>query len=270
MVELTMFNGFPQTQDVITDMKKATSLLDKLCLEMDKRYELMSKSGVKDISTYNEKSENKIPYIVTVIDELADLIMVNKSVEELIVRIAQKGRAAGIHLILATQRPSVDVVTGLIKANMPVRIAYKTTSGVDSKTILDSVGAEKLLGLGDGIIKIEGNAREFERFQAPVLTLNKSDEERIYEELKDLFSDVEKSNIQLQELETDMDKLKRIIVNTGELRVSSLQEKMGIAIGRVTELLKQLVEEEWLRKEGRSYVINVNEDELNKWKESGT
>jgi S-DNA-T family DNA segregation ATPase FtsK/SpoIIIE len=270
MVELTMFNGFPQTQDVITDMKKATSLLDRLCIEMDKRYELMSKSGVKEISTYNEKSENKIPYIVTVIDELADLIMVNKSVEELIVRIAQKGRAAGIHLILATQRPSVDVVTGLIKANMPVRIAYKTTSGVDSKTILDSVGAEKLLGLGDGIIKIEGNAREFERFQAPVLTLNKSDEERIYEELKDLFNDVEKNNIQLEEVESDIDKLKRIIANTGELRVSLLQEKMGIAIGKVSELLKQLVEEEWLRKEGRAYVINVDEDELDKWRESGT
>jgi S-DNA-T family DNA segregation ATPase FtsK/SpoIIIE len=270
MVELTMFNGFPQTQDVITDMKKATSLLDRLCIEMDKRYELMSKLGVKEISTYNEKSDSKLPYIVTVIDELADLIMVNKSVEELIVRIAQKGRAAGIHLILATQRPSVDVVTGLIKANMPVRIAYKTTSGVDSKTILDSIGAEKLLGLGDGIIKIEGNAREFERFQAPVLTLNKSDEERIYEELKDLFSDVEKNNNQLQEVESDMDKLKRIIANTGELRVSSLQEKMGIAIGKVTELLKQLVEDEWLRKEGRAYVINVSDEELDKWMESGT
>lgn len=267
MVELSMFNGFPQTQDVITDMKKATNLLDRLCVEMDNRYELMAKENVKEIAVYNNKTENKLPYIVTAIDELSDLMMVNSSVEDYIVRIAQKGRAAGVHLILATQRPSVDVATGLIKANMPARIAYKTTSGVDSKTILDTVGAEKLLGLGDCLVKIEGNPRELERVQSPVLTLNKDDEEQIYDELKKLFSDVEvvKNELPVENIESEIDKLKRIIATTGETRVSVLQSQMGIAIGKVSDLLRQLVEEEWLRKEGRSYAINVSHDELQKW-----
>jgi S-DNA-T family DNA segregation ATPase FtsK/SpoIIIE len=153
---------------------------------------------------------------------------------------------------------------------MPSRFAFSTTSAVDSKTILDKGGAEKLLGKGDGLAKIEGNDKEFERFQSPVLTLDSKQETKIYSELKELFKDVQVINDELPEVESDMDKLKRIIANTGELRVSALQEKMGIAIGKVTDLLKQLVEEEWLRKEGRSYMVNVSDEELNKWMESGT
>jgi S-DNA-T family DNA segregation ATPase FtsK/SpoIIIE len=270
MVEYTQFNGFPQVREVITDMKKANIVLSSLCIEMDKRYEIFSKSGVRDIQGYNELGKSKMPFIVCAIDEFADLMMINKDVEDYVVRLGQKARAAGIHLILATQRPSVDVITGLIKANMPSRFAFSVTSTTDSRTILDKGGAEKLLGKGDGLCKIEGNDKEFERFQSPVLTLDSKQETKIYTELKELFKDVQVIEDELPEMESDMDKLKRTIVNTGELRVSALQEKMGIAIGRVTEMLKQLVEEEWLRKEGRSYVININEDELNKWMESGT
>jgi S-DNA-T family DNA segregation ATPase FtsK/SpoIIIE len=270
MVEYTQFNGFPQVREVITDMKKANIVLSSLCIEMDKRYEIFSKSGVRDIQGYNELGKSKMPFIVCAIDEFADLMMINKDVEDYVVRLGQKARAAGIHLILATQRPSVDVITGLIKANMPSRFAFSVTSTTDSRTILDKGGAEKLLGKGDGLCKIEGNDKEFERFQSPVLTLDSKQETKIYTELKELFKDVQVIEDELPEVESDIDKLKRTIVNTGELRVSALQEKMGIAIGRVTEMLKQLVEEEWLRKEGRSYVININEDELNKWMESGT
>jgi S-DNA-T family DNA segregation ATPase FtsK/SpoIIIE len=269
MVEFTQFKGFPHVREVITDMKKANALLDSLTIEMDNRYEIFSKAGVRDIQGYNELDENNMKYIVCAIDEFADLMMVNKAVEDYVVRLGQKARGAGIHLIIATQRPSVDVITGLIKANMPCRIAFSTTSAVDSKTILDKGGAEKLLGRGDGIAKIEGNRNEFERFQSPVLTLDSKQETKIYEELKKLFADVVVEDDRLPEalVEEPIEKLKKIIANTNETRVSDLQSQMGIAIGKVTDMLKQLVDEGWLRKEGRSYVINVGEDELSKYRE---
>lgn len=268
IVEFTMFSGFPQTKELITDMKKAFILLEKLCVEMDRRYELMSRLGVKDLQTYNLKSNRKIPYIVTVIDELSDLMMTNRDVENYIVRIAQKGRAAGVHLILATQRPSVDVVTGLIKANMPARIAFKTTSGVDSKTIIDTVGAEKLLGLGDGLAKIEGNSKELERFQAPVLTLNKEKEDSIYFNLKELFVDTPTYEDILGEIVhlEPINKLKKIIATSNETRISELQKEMGIRINDVSNLVKQLVIEGWLEKQGKSYKIIIDENELIKWR----
>jgi S-DNA-T family DNA segregation ATPase FtsK/SpoIIIE len=270
MVEFTQFNGFPQVKKVITDMKKANALLESLTVEMDNRYEIFSKVGVRDIQGYNELDEGKMKYIVCAIDEFADLMMVNKAVEEYVVRLGQKARGAGIHLIIATQRPSVDVITGLIKANMPCRIAFSTTSAVDSKTILDKGGAEKLLGRGDGLAKIEGNKNEFERFQSPVLTLNSKQETKIYEELKGLFSGIEIEDIELPEanIETEIDKLKRIISNTGETRVSELQSQMNIGQNKVHALLKELVDEEWLTQlPNKRYQINVDETELSKWRE---
>jgi S-DNA-T family DNA segregation ATPase FtsK/SpoIIIE len=241
MVEFTQFNGFPQVRSVITDMKKANSVLSSLCDEMDRRYEIFSKAGVRDIQGYNELDNKKMNYIVCVIDELADLMMVNSTVEDNIVRLGQKARAAGLHLIIATQRPSVDVVTGLIKANMPCRIAFSTTSAVDSKTILDKGGAEKLLGRGDGIAKIEGNKKEFERFQSPVLTLDSKQETKIYTDLKELFSGVEVVDEELPESESEMDKLKRIIASTNELRVSELGRMMSIGNNKVHALIKELL-----------------------------
>jgi S-DNA-T family DNA segregation ATPase FtsK/SpoIIIE len=152
---------------------------------------------------------------------------------------------------------------------MPCRIAFSTTSAVDSKTILDKGGAEKLLGRGDGLAKIEGSRNEFERFQSPVLTLDSKQETKIYEELKELFVDVVIEDEGLPEaiVEEPIDKLKKVIATTNDLRVTSLQSNMGIAIGKVTELLKQLVEEEWLVKDGRGYKVNVDEEELSKWRE---
>lgn len=263
MVEFTQFEGFPQTKEIITDMKKANNLLISLCEEMDNRYEMLSKEKVKDIQSYNLKANEKLPFIVVAIDELADLMMVNGEVEDQIVRIAQKGRACGIHLILATQRPSVDVVTGLIKANMPVRFAFKTTSGVDSKTVIDTVGAEKLMGLGDGLARVEGSQREIERFQAPALTLDKTEEDEIFEELKLLYTDLPSSERELtvSTVVNPIDKLRQIISETGKTKVSDLQEEMGIAIGKVTDLMKQLVDEGFLSRDGRSYIINAHSEE---------
>jgi S-DNA-T family DNA segregation ATPase FtsK/SpoIIIE len=174
MLELSVYEGIPHLlAPVVTDMRQAASGLNWCVQEMDKRYKLMSSLGVRNIAGYNQQvreaikagapltnpftltPENpealeELPFIVVFIDELADLMMVvGKKVEELIARLAQKARASGIHLVLATQRPSVDVITGLIKANVPTRVAFQVSSKIDSRTILDQMGAEALLGQGD-------------------------------------------------------------------------------------------------------------------------
>jgi S-DNA-T family DNA segregation ATPase FtsK/SpoIIIE len=155
MVELTVYNGVPHLlSPVITQMDRVVGVLQWALREMERRYQLFADSTVRNIQRYNEKMEaaglKRLPYIVLIVDELADLMMVApEDVEDAICRLAQLARAAGIHLVIATQRPSVDVVTGLIKANFPARIAFAMTSQVDSRTILDTAGAEKLLGRGD-------------------------------------------------------------------------------------------------------------------------
>lgn len=174
MLEMSVYEGIPHLiAPVVTDMRQAANGLNWCVAEMERRYKLMSKMGVRNLAGYNTKIDaakavgqhianpfsltpdmpeplDRLPYIVVVIDELADLMMVvGKKIEELIARLAQKARAAGIHLILATQRPSVDVITGLIKANIPTRIAFQVSSKIDSRTILDQMGAEALLGMGD-------------------------------------------------------------------------------------------------------------------------
>lgn len=167
MVELAAYNGIPHlVSPVITDVKAATQALKWAVQEMEDRYEKFVKERVRDISRYNEKmlkqnrTEEKMPFLVIVIDELADLMMVSpQDVEDAICRIAQKARACGIHLLLATQRPSVDVITGLIKANIPTRIAFSVSSQIDSRTILDTSGAEKLLGKGDMLFVENGTSK---------------------------------------------------------------------------------------------------------------
>lgn len=150
-IELSIYNGIPHLErPVITDPKEAVLMLKELTEWMDLRYKAFAKLGVRDITEYNKKSEKKKPYIIVIIDEMADLMMTApKEIESYIIRLAQMSRAVGIHLILATQRPSVNIITGSIKANFPVRISFKVPSKADSKTIIDTSGAEKLLGKGD-------------------------------------------------------------------------------------------------------------------------
>jgi S-DNA-T family DNA segregation ATPase FtsK/SpoIIIE len=152
MVELNVYNGIPHLlAPVVTDPKRASVALKKVVAEMERRYNLFAKTGSRNIEMYNANTEEApLPYIVVIVDELADLMMVAPGeVEDAICRLAQMARASGIHLIIATQRPSVDVITGVIKANIPSRIAFGVSSMADSRTILDMGGAEKLLGRGD-------------------------------------------------------------------------------------------------------------------------
>lgn len=159
-MELGVYNGIPHLLTPVVTNPKAAKALNKLVEEMERRYELFANTGQRNIAGYNEmigrqnqemkSAEQLLPYIVIVVDELSDLMMVaSNEVENAIIRLAQMARAAGIHMILATQRPSVDVITGLIKANVPSRMAFAVSSGTDSRTIIDSNGAEKLLGRGD-------------------------------------------------------------------------------------------------------------------------
>ena len=162
-VELMMFDGIPHlVSPIVTNSKKAAAALNWVVSEMERRYEIFAKKGVRNITIYKEKKteeEEPLPYIVVIVDELADLIMVaQQDVEGAIMRIAQLSRAAGIHMILATQRPSVNVITGVIKANFPARISFKVASKVDSRTVLDANGAEKLLGRGDMLLMEPGSS----------------------------------------------------------------------------------------------------------------
>jgi S-DNA-T family DNA segregation ATPase FtsK/SpoIIIE len=182
MLEMSVYEGIPHLLcPVVTDMKQAANALNWGVGEMERRYKLMSKLGVRNLSGYNKKIAEaaeagetlpnpfsltpeqpepleRLPFVVIVIDELADLMMVvGKKIEELIARLAQKARASGIHLILATQRPSVDVITGLIKANIPTRLSFQVSSKIDSRTILDQMGAEALLGMGDMLYMASGS-----------------------------------------------------------------------------------------------------------------
>lgn len=162
-VELVNFNGLPHLfSPVVTDCKKAASTLQLIVKEMEERYDLFAETGSRGIESYNKKSDDPLPYIVVIIDELSDLMMVAASdVEDAICRLAQMSRAAGIHLVIATQRPSVDVITGLIKANIPSRISFAVSSATDSRTILDTGGAEKLLGNGDMLFHPVGAKKPF-------------------------------------------------------------------------------------------------------------
>ncbi len=176
VVELANYNGIPHLLiPVVTDPKKAANALNWAVVEMNRRYKLFADNQVKDITSYNEKCEEKLPKIVIIIDELADLMMVSSNdVEDYICRLAQMARAAGMHLIVATQRPSVDVITGVIKANIPSRIAFAVSSQTDSRTILDMGGAEKLLGKGDMLFYPLGAAKPV-RLQGAFISENESE-----------------------------------------------------------------------------------------------
>ncbi len=253
MVELAPYNGIPHlVAPVITDVKAATQSLKWAVNEMEDRYEKFVQEGVRDIERYNQKvtklgrSSAKMPFIVIVIDELADLMMMSpQDVEDSISRIAQKARACGIHLLLATQRPSVDVITGLIKANIPTRIAFSVSSQIDSRTIIDSSGAEKLLGRGD-MLFVENGAGQSVRLQGPFV----SDEEiervtsyaRSLAEPNYLFE--QEQLLEQITLDEDADELMdeaiQFVMNHKSASTSLLQRHFKIGYNRAARLIDAL------------------------------
>ena len=250
MVELAPYNRIPHlVSPVITDVKAATAALKWAVEEMDRRYELFAHTGVRDIGRFNDLAEkhkqyaDKLPYIVIVIDELADLMMMSPAdVEEAICRIAQKARACGIHLIIATQRPSVDVITGLIKANIPTRIAFSVSSQVDSRTIIDMSGAEKLLGRGDMLFLENGSSKPV-RLQGTFVSDEEIDEVvshvRNQSEPHYLFEQEEllkKTQVMEEEDELFYEACE-FVVEHGGASSSSLQRRFKIGYNRAARLI---------------------------------
>lgn len=264
MVELSVYNDIPHLLiPVVTNPRKAARALQKVVDEMENRYELFSHFGVRNIAGYNAKveefnaqSEQKqipLPLIVVIVDELADLMMVaSKEVEDAIIRLGQKARAAGIHMILATQRPSVDVISGLIKANVPSRVAFAVSSGTDSRTILDENGAEKLLGRGDMLFKpIDENHPV--RLQGSFIS--DDDVERIVGFVKDQAdadyddsfdpgevseSDLKSGGGGAQEGDPLFEDAKALVLETQKASASMLQRRLSVGFNRATRLMDEL------------------------------
>ncbi len=258
MVELTVYNGIPHLiTPVVTDPKKAASALRWAVKEMENRYTLFSAAGVKSIEVYNENAEKtgelekKLPYIVVLIDELSDLMMVAPAdVEDAICRIAQMARAAGIHLVIATQRPSVNVITGIIKANVPSRIAFAVSSQVDSRTILDMNGAEKLLGKGDMLYYPTGVPKPFrvqgvfisdDEIEELVMEIKSKGVPKYDEAVINLEVETEeeegKEEVDEDELIPDAAKL---FIENGQASISLLQRRFRVGYNRAARIIDQM------------------------------
>ncbi|HET1865922.1 TPA: DNA translocase FtsK [Streptococcus pneumoniae] len=263
MVELSVYNDIPHLLiPVVTNPRKASKALQKVVDEMENRYELFAKVGVRNIAGFNAKVEEfnsqseykqiPLPFIVVIVDELADLMMVaSKEVEDAIIRLGQKARAAGIHMILATQRPSVDVISGLIKANVPSRVAFAVSSGTDSRTILDENGAEKLLGRGDMLFKpIDENHPV--RLQGSFIS--DDDVERIVNFIKtqadadydESFDPGEVSENEGEFLDGDaggdplFEEAKSLVIETQKASASMIQRRLSVGFNRATRLMEEL------------------------------
>ena len=273
MVELSQFSDIPHLAcPVVTEMNRAAAILEWAVARMEERYQIFRSLGVRDLVGYNELTEDeiykildpqteeeraripvKLPYIVFIIDELADLMMTAKDVEQAIVRIAQKARAVGIHLILSTQRPEAKVVTGLIKSNMPCRVAFKVSSGMDSRIVLDTKGAELLLGNGDMLYISPGSTTAY-RSQGTFVSTKEI--RAVVKHLKEVAApNFERSLVQIKPgsgdtlqngdgdvLERDdlFDDAVRIMIESGRGSVSLLQRRMGIGYGRASRLVDQM------------------------------
>ena len=265
VVELSVYNGIPHLLiPVVTDPRKAAGALAWAVQEMENRYATFASKGVRDLKGYNEAVDKKdgigkLPHIVIIIDELADLMMVaKKDVEDAICRLAQKARAAGMHLVIATQRPSVDVITGLIKANVPSRIAFAVSSQVDSRTILDMVGAEKLLGKGDMLFypagapkptRIQGAFISDGEVEKIVNFLKANGEAKYNEDIIESIENANKTDKEIAEQAEDDDETDPflmdaidVVVETGQASTSFIQRKFKVGYARAGRIIDQMEE----------------------------
>ncbi len=285
MLELSAYEGIPHLErSVITNPKLAEHVLSEIVLEMEGRYRRLAKFGVRNIESYNrkQKKENILPYIVIIVDELADLMMSSSNrVEGLITRLAQMARAVGIHLILATQRPSVDVITGLIKANFSARIAFQVASKIDSRTILDANGAEKLLGLGD-MLFIETGHPESRRIHGAFISSEETS--RIVDFIKtqnysvkpieSLSAPPEEVAMPEEEMENDEDLFRKaveLVIRHKQGSVSLLQRRLAVGYQRAARLIDQLEEEgivgPYNGSRVREVMVNATYLESEEWKQ---
>ena len=255
-IELSGYEGIPHLlHPVVVDPKLASRALNWAVREMERRYRLLEEARVKSFDSYNESNEEKLPYIVVIVDELADLMMVaSKDVEAAIARLAQMARAAGIHLILATQRPSVDVLTGLIKANFPTRISFKVSSKIDSRTILDASGAEHLLGAGDMLFLAPGTANIkrihgayiSEKETADIVEFWKLQGSSGYDEA--VMQEIEKEpNGTADEGDDDFDdrydEAVALVTEAGQASISMVQRRLRVGYNRAARMIEKMEKE---------------------------
>ena len=251
-VELAVFNDLPHLlAPVVTETKKVATTLEWVVGEMDSRYELFAKAGVRNIDLYNQKyADSHLPYIIIIIDELADLMMVAQNdVEGAITRLAQLSRAVGIHIIIATQRPSVDVITGVIKANFPARISFKVASKVDSRTVLDINGADKLLGRGD-MLFVEPGASKPVRAQCSLISdkeieriTNFIKAQRPAQYVEDIVEAHKKTSFKKFEKDEVYDEAVKLVLETRQASVSVLQRRLGLGYTRAARLIDMMEDE---------------------------
>lgn len=279
VVELSVYNGIPHLLiPVVTDPKKAAGALNWAVNEMTRRYQLFANNNVRNIESYNElysknKIENKLPLIVMIIDELADLMIVcAKDIEDYIGRLAQMARAAGMHLVIATQRPSVDVITGVIKANIPSRISFAVSSQIDSRTILDMAGAEKLLGKGDMLFSPAGASKPI-RVQGAFISesevdkvvsyiKDQEDEPVVYE--NDIIDEIDTAtssgNSDKDEL---LDEAVRLVIQTKQASTSLLQRRLRVGYNRAARIIEQMENREIISERDGSKPRQILIDENN-------
>jgi S-DNA-T family DNA segregation ATPase FtsK/SpoIIIE len=247
MVELAPFNGLPHLLcPVVTESKKAANVLYWVVNEMERRYRLLAGAGARNIQAYNQKQE-MLPYIVLIIDEFADLMVVARDqVESAVTRLAQLSRAVGIHLVLATQRPSVDVITGVIKANMPARISFKVASKVDSRTVLDMNGADKLLGRGD-LLFLRPQDAKLTRAQGALVTdaeiervvdFIKKQAEPVYDE--EILKEQQKSSLVNGEKDEIYNQAVRVVIESNQASVSILQRRLRLGYTRAARIIDMM------------------------------
>jgi S-DNA-T family DNA segregation ATPase FtsK/SpoIIIE len=255
-IELSGYEGIPHLlHPVVVDPKLASRALNWAVREMERRYLLLEEARVKSFDSYNEINEEKLPYIVVIVDELADLMMVaSKDVEAAIARLAQMARAAGIHLILATQRPSVDVLTGLIKANFPTRISFKVSSKIDSRTILDASGAEHLLGAGDMLFLAPGTANIkrihgayiSEKETADIVEFWKRQGSSGYDEA--VMQEIEKEPTDAgagsdDDFDERYDEAVALISEAGQASISMVQRRLRVGYNRAARMIEMMEKE---------------------------
>ena len=272
MLELSTYEGIPNLLcPVITEAKKAASVLGWVVKEMENRYKLMTKVGVRNIDGYNAKHSTYMPYIVVIVDEMSDLMLVSgKEIENYIQKLSQMARAAGIHIIMATQRPSVDVITGTIKANFPTRISFQVSSKIDSRTILGEQGAEQLLGKGDMLFM--SSANRITRIHSPFVTEDEIEKVNNYlrsqaepdyiDEILQFSNEFEDETVSdINDKDELYQSALKIVKNEGKASTSLLQRKLQIGYNRAARIIDMMEENGIVSKAN-----HVGKREILKWK----